>query len=432
MLEKCRAWIQRFVVLDDHEVTILAFWLLHTHAFDAAVVTPYLHVHSPEKGSGKTTLLHVLKALARSPRFSSGMSAAALARVVAKDKPTLFIDELDAQMRGDKEKAQEIRGVLDGGFEIGGTYTRCVGKDFEVKDFPTFCPKVLAGIGELWDTVSSRSISIEMRRRLQSEKVEGFRQRRMEKDAIPIREALQAWASGGVVELLGEIEVTDVPRLDDRQMDISEPLLQIAQLAGNEWLQRLTVTLQMVFGAASAEDTSIGVTLLRDIRGVFDNRQEDLLKDADEISSKDLAAQLCEIEGRRWAEWSHGKGMSPNTLAQQLKNYRIHSQGIRIGDKTPKGYRRAAFEDAWSRYCPLLHHQTATPPQPASPLTETEFSNRNTHTSVAVGKCAANPHEQRNVADVAVQKVGDEQGDLFRALSDERPGDETTPSGVWL
>ena len=142
ILCQCRAWIRRFVVLGDFEVTILACWLLHTWAFDAALVTPYLHVHSPEKGSGKTTLLMVLRALARGPRFSSGISAAALARVVAKDRPTLFIDELDAQMRGDKEKAQDIRGVLDGGFDINGTYTRCVGKDFEVRDFPTFSPKV--------------------------------------------------------------------------------------------------------------------------------------------------------------------------------------------------------------------------------------------------------------------------------------------------
>ncbi len=96
-----------------------------------------------------------------------------------------------------------------------------------------------------------------------------FRKRRIQKDANPIKEHLQAWASSGVMELLEKIEVADVPGLSDRQMDTSEPLLQIAQLAGGCWLQRLTGALLSVFGAHSAEDASIGVTLLQDIRDVL-------------------------------------------------------------------------------------------------------------------------------------------------------------------
>jgi hypothetical protein len=428
LIEKCRAWIRRFVVVGDHEVTILACWLLHTWAFIVAVTTPYLHVNSPEKSSGKTTLLTVLKALARAPRFSSSISAAVLARVVANNKPTLFIDELDAQMRGDKERAQDIRGVLNSGFEINGTYTRCVGKNFVPTDFPIFCPKVLAGLGELWDTVESRSISIEMRRRLPSEKVEAFRQRRVEKDAIPLREALQAWASSGVLELLEKIEVADVPGLSDRQMDISEPLLQIAQLAGGCWLQRLTGALLSIFGAHSAEDASIGVTLLQDIRAVFDECK------ADGIPSKDLAAHLCGIEGRPWAEWSHGKGLTANTLAGQLKKYGIHPHSIRVGDKTPKGYQRCDFEDSWERYCAYTPLQNATTPQPVSLLAETAFSDRNTNTPVAVGKCAANPHEQRRVAAVAVQNGEDADADGPKTDLDELSEAETDtdPDEVWL
>ena len=403
LLNKCSVWIRRFVVLSEAEVTILTCWLLHTWAFAAAVVTPYIHIRSAEKSSGKTTLMRVLKVLAHSARYSNGISAAALARVVSKFKPTLFIDELDAQMKGDKEKAQDIRGVLNGGFEIDGTYTRCVGKDFDPVDYPTFCPKALAGIAELWDTVESRCIVIEMRRRLPSEKVEAFRFRRIGKDATPIADALRDWGNGGVVELLDGIEVADVAGIDDRQMDVSEPLLQIAQLAGDGWLQRLTGALQTIFEAAGTEDTSTGATLLADIRAIFTGGT------AETIASRELATELCEIEGRPWAEWSHGKGLTANNLARQLKRFKIYPSKIRFGAETAQGYERQWFEGVWSRYCPFPPNSNGTTEQPAPVSPETAFHNRNTHAPVPVRKTASNPHEHRAVPVVPVANRGREE-----------------------
>src|ERR1017187_1303716 len=145
LLEACRTWIQRHVVVSDEQAVIMSTWTLHTYVFDAFEVTPYLFISSPEKGSGKSTLLRILKAVSCRGRSSSGMSGAALARVVEGSRPTLFIDEIDAQMKGNKETAENIRGILNSGFEPDGVYTRCVGKEFAVKDFPTFCPKCLAG-----------------------------------------------------------------------------------------------------------------------------------------------------------------------------------------------------------------------------------------------------------------------------------------------
>jgi Protein of unknown function (DUF3631)/Domain of unknown function (DUF3854) len=373
LLKICRAWILRFLVLGTPEATVLAFWILHTWAFDAAVTTPYIHVRSPEKESGKTTLLKVLKVVARAPRFSSSISASALGRIVAKDKPTLFLDELDAQMKGDREKAQDIRGVLNGGFEIDGTYTRCVGKNFEPVDFPTFSPKVLAGIGELWDTVESRAIPIELRRRLPSEAVESFRTRRVGEHAAPIAQALQDWVDGGVVELLKPIEVADVPGLGDRQMDISEPLLQIAQLAGSEWTKELVNALQLIFKISGKEDGSQSATLLSDIRETFAARKPHKLH----IPSRDLTAALNEIEGRPWAEWSHGKGLSANQLARQLKKYHIFPHVISpVGEPSFRGYETKDFEDVWKRYCPSPPTQTVKVSETASSLNETAFSER--------------------------------------------------------
>jgi len=397
LLTQCRAWIRRYIVVSDEQAVIMAAWILHTYVFDAAETTPYIHITAPERACGKSRLMETLEALAASPVRSGGMTAAALVRTIEAKKPTIFLDEMDAQLGGDKEYAETLRGILNEGFRKGGVFYKCVGKDFDLKDFHVYCPKCFAGIGQLPDTVSSRSIVIEMCRKLPDENVEPFRQRAVKIAATPIKAELEAWAARRAADLLQTIEPAPLTSLSDRQNDIAEPLLAIAQLAGNRWLQRLTDALLTVFKATSVEDGSNGVTLLADIRAVFDERKTDT------VSSRLLAGGLCEIEGRPWADWNHGHGMTANNLARQLKKYSIYSQTIRIGTETPKGYRRGDFADAWSRFCPLPPIQTATPPQPASLLDENRISKRNTTPSVAVAKSASNPHEQRVVAAVAFQ-----------------------------
>src|ERR1022692_4143172 len=102
LLQTCQAWIRRYIVVSDEQAVIMAAWVMHTYVFDVFEVTPYLFISSPEKGSGKSTLLRILKAVAYRGRSSSGMSGAALARVVEASRPTLFLDELDSQMKGNK------------------------------------------------------------------------------------------------------------------------------------------------------------------------------------------------------------------------------------------------------------------------------------------------------------------------------------------
>ena len=401
LLEECRAWIRRYIVVLDEQAVIMAAWSLHTYVFDAFEVTPYLFISSPEKGSGKSTLLRILKAVACRGRSSSGMSGAALARVVEASRPTLFLDELDAQMKGNKETAENIRGILNSGYEPDGVYTRCVGKDFAVKDFPTFCPKCLAGIGELWDTVSDRSITIEMRRMLSGETIEPDRQVAVKAASAPIKARLEEWAARGAADLLRSIHPTPISGFNPRQNDIAEVLLAIAQLAGSGWPERLTQALKANGKATRAEDASIGVTLLSDIRAIFDEHKNDA------VLSKVMAECLCKIEGRPWAELSHGKGLTANSLARQLKKFKIYPAKIRLGPaETAQGYRRGDFEEIWSRYCPLPPNPTGTTEHPASLLAEAAFSNRNTQSSVPVAKSASDPHEQRSVPVVPIQNRG--------------------------
>jgi hypothetical protein len=155
-LDALEAFLRRFVIFrSDAQVTAIALWIAHTHAFEASDATPYLAVTSAERRSGKTRLLESLALLVRNPIHVAHTSAAALFRTIP-ERPTLLFDEVDAVFRKSASPAtEELRAVLNAGHRRGATVRRCVGEGRKqtVVAFDTYCPKVLAGIGNLPDTI---------------------------------------------------------------------------------------------------------------------------------------------------------------------------------------------------------------------------------------------------------------------------------------
>jgi hypothetical protein len=150
-LDDVVGFVRRFVVLDEAQADAVALWTAHTHAFAAASATPYLAVTSATKESGKTRLCEALELVVARPWLTSRTTAAALARKVDKLAPTLLLDESDAAFNGDREYAEVLRGLLNSGHRRGGAVSVCVGQgaSLDVRDFSTFCPKLIAGIGSL-------------------------------------------------------------------------------------------------------------------------------------------------------------------------------------------------------------------------------------------------------------------------------------------
>ena len=111
----------------------------------------------------------------------------------------MLLDELDAALNTDREYVEALRGVLNGGYLRSGTYSMCVGQGATLsdKDFHTFCPKVLSGIGTLPRTVATRSVPIQLRRRGRLEPIAKWREREGKAQAAPIAERLAAWARRG-------------------------------------------------------------------------------------------------------------------------------------------------------------------------------------------------------------------------------------------
>lgn len=355
LLDDVAAFVRRYVVLTAEQADALALWTGHTYAFEAADCTPYAHVSSAEKRSGKTKTLEVEDLLVARPWLTGRVTAAILVRKIDRDRPTLLLDESDAAFKGAQEYAEALRAVLNSGHRRGGVASLCVkaGADFDLRDFGTYCPKAIAGIGRLPDTVADRAIPIVLKRRQPTEAIERFRRSQADADALPIRKRLAAWAAAHLDEL--REARPEVPAgLDDRAADGWEPLFAIADLAGGDWPRRARVAALVLSAGGGREDESLGVRLLGDIRTVFEERN------IDRLPSTELCRALNGLEESPWGDL-RGKPLDPRGLARLLRPFGVRPQGhaaghqgtIRLDEgQTVKGYLAEWFADAWGRYLP--------------------------------------------------------------------------------
>ena len=365
ILNAVMALVRRFVSLTESQARVAALWACHTHAIEAADFTPYLNINSAEKESGKTRLLDVFKLLVANPWGTENASVAAMVRKIhggfeKGQFVTVLFDERDSQTGGDRERAEAIRGILNSGYERGGCYSRCVGEGAkqDVVDFQTFGPKALAGIGSVSDTVASRSIPIRMKRARRGE-VSKFRKRgrqgrKILEEADGSKARIAEWCAANL-EALSDAQPDIPPALTDRQEDVCEPLLAIADAAGGDWPTSARVALVELCVGAQADDDSIGVKLLADIRAILCPRDDDgkALPRIERIASEDLAKELSELEGRPWAEWKFGKPITKNQLAHYLSRYGIGPKTVRLpDDRRLKGYELEQFKEAWAVYLP--------------------------------------------------------------------------------
>ena len=401
LLSRIAASIRRHVWLDESSADALALWAVMTWIHDRLEISTFANLTSATKQCGKSLLLEVLAELAYRPMPLSGqITAAPLFRIVEAYAPTLMLDEADTYMRDD----DILRGVVNGSQRRALAYIpRCVGDDHEVRNFATFCPKLIAGIGGIHDTVRDRSLVVRLERKPAAVRLDPWRERDCEA-VEAMRGQIVRWAGDHAGRIVEARSAVTFPRgMHDRARDAWESLLAIANAAGGEWAGRGARAWKACehFAATSGGDEGgAREMLLADLYAIF---EADGMPSV--LSSATIVERLVAMESRPWSEWKRGKEITPNALARLLKPFEIAPrQDRKAGNGTNlRGYQRADLESVWDAYFPHLGgFRTATP---LHSLDSRDFHDSQTATgNFAVADAnVTKPVETRDCSGVAVR-----------------------------
>jgi hypothetical protein len=266
----------------------------------------------------------------------------------ANDRFTLLVDEGDNL---DFETKGALRAVYNSGYERGGMFARGVGR--HRREYRTFAPLAMASIGVLSPPGTlpppqmRRSIIILMQKHRPKKRLT-----KHTPDLDKFYQYLWAWARD--VKLNPDPELpNELERSDPSVADNWRVLISIADACSPAWgaLAREAA----IFFARSGRHEDPVVTLLRDIRTVFDSRG------VDRIAIKVLITALHDIEDTRWTEFCGVRRNRPphklteSELRSMLRPLGLQTRSVwpqkgKPGDHSAKGYYRSDFEPVWRAY----------------------------------------------------------------------------------
>lgn len=339
MLDDIRDAIRRYCVLPgEHELVAVVLWVALTHLLSAFDYAPRLVIRSAEKRSGKSRLLEVIDALVYSPLRAVNATVAYIFRSLTADPPpTLLFDEADTIFGSKKvaENNEELRGLLNAGFQRGLPFGRTVGPTHVPQEFSTFAMAALALIGRAPETIEDRAVITIMKRRTADETVQPYRVGRDKAALTELHNRLTAWADE-MRPRAGKEPTANMP-VDDRAADLWEPLIAVADLAGGQWPRKAREAAKALVESAAEDDTarSVNLQLLEDIRSAFEGKF---------MKSADLCSKLRSITESPWEQFE----LNPSRLGRRLREYSIKTR--HSDDKTERGYHLEDFDDAFSRY----------------------------------------------------------------------------------
>jgi putative DNA primase/helicase len=239
----------------------------------------------------------VLERTVSKPLFVSGITAAALLRVIEQRAPCMLLDEIDTMMTGDAELREALRGLINSGFDrAGARFIKNVptpGGGYEAQAFATWCPMLFAGIGKLPGTVADCSIPVELERKPPAQKVKPLRA----SDGAELRDIgrkAARWVADSLVAL-HDARPESPAQLHDRAADTWSPLFAIADVAGGIWPECARAA---AIGLSSDGEDAMSerVLLLADLRELLAKEPSGVL------FTREILAALNADETRPWPE----------------------------------------------------------------------------------------------------------------------------------
>ena len=368
LLDDVHDFLTRFVVYpSEHHAVAHTLWIAHAWWMDQWDSTPRIAFLSPEPGSGKSRALEVTEPLVPRPVHAVNTSSAYLFRKVSDPlgRPTILYDECDTLFGPKAKEHEEVRGMINAGHRKGAVAGRCVvrGKEVFTEELPAYCAVALAGLDDLPDTMMTRSVVVRMKRRAPTEPIDPWRRRINGPDAAKLYERLLGWSTEVVPDSWPDLP----PSIEDRDADVWEALIAVADCAQGRWPDTARAAAVALVAESKTSRPSLGVLLLHDIRTVF------LRSGRGKLPTIDILGALNDMDESPWGAIRRGEPMNARGLATRLGRYGIGPQVQRAGAEVFRGYTRAEFEDAWSRYLPpddgclLVSLGTVTPVTSATP-----------------------------------------------------------------
>src|ERR1043166_7998557 len=306
LLDALAGIVSAFVILPARAADAIALWILHTYAFRLRDISTYLGIESPLKRCGKTPPPTALGEMVHRPIAAANVSPPAFFRVIEELAPTLLIDEADNFLPGN----DQLRGILNSGYsrknafvlratasslgapksDVGGSASAPDDSDTPtaalfaphasrithhtaphqstdpsihqsgsggVSRFSCWCPKVIATIGRLPDTLADRCIVIRMQRKPPREQCARLRDLNTE----DLRRQCKRFILDHEPEIAAG-RPSRLDSLDDRATDIWEPLFVLADIVGGDWPKKAREAAETL--SVSTRDTSPITSLLLD------------------------------------------------------------------------------------------------------------------------------------------------------------------------
>lgn len=333
----------------DDDLDVLALWAAHTHLVFETYTTPRLLITSPMPGSGKTTVLEHLERLSpHATPMSSVSSSALIPRLIAATPTVLLIDEAEKALSPKRPGIEDVLGVLNSGYKVGGTRPVLVPdkeSGWKAESLPTFSAVAMAGNApDLPEDTMQRAIIVTMFPANDGE-VEETDWELLDADVRNLGLTLAAWAEGvrdDVRRTRPAVPAGCVGRIKERWL----PLKRVAVHAGRDWPERVDRMIidnldEMKRDREEGLSTMpIHIHLLRDIHQLFEVQGEDFMP------TREIVDRLIHDHPDRWSSMStFGRDLTAQRLGRMLvKNFKVRAGK---DEKDARGYHRGAFVRAW-------------------------------------------------------------------------------------
>ena len=321
IFDEIRSYFHSYLYMAPENEIVATCWVLYTHFIDDLKWAPMAHITAPESECGKSELMFMLQQFSYRPFITSRISTSAMMRIMDEYKPTLFLDEADINVKFDETKRSIFDAGVDRRSSVIPISVPTPDKNWEAKPFDCFGPKCVCGIGELHQTITSRSIVFRITRKPGNE----IRLFSSDLDLEKIK-VLQSKIARLRIQCADEFRSNKV-KIDDKEFynrnrDRWEPLFRVALLAGSEKLNECIEAAKTIEAQTKAgKPHSIKVQLIEDMWDIFEQNPA-----LDQLSCSDLITGLIADDEKPWLTFGSCKGaITPYHIAMEIKKFQIPS-----------------------------------------------------------------------------------------------------------